>query len=583
MLMARLIRLEDVSFSYPAHRPGSPPALSGLNLSIEAGEFVAVIGANGSGKSTLARMLNALLLPDQGTVTISGIDTRDHSCHPLIRSRVGLVFQRPQDQIVAMTVEEDVAFGPANLGLPHGQVRERVELALAATGLEHLRSRPPYLLSAGETQRLALAGVLAMRPQCVIFDETTAMLDPDGRRMVLHQSQALQQQGICVILITHLMQEAAHAERVIVLHEGSLLMDAAPTQVFSHQADLHTAGLDLPGTTHLARLLHRFFPSLPQDLLLENQLLQALPGWQGVEPETPHAPAASTPSELQQPLIAVDGLCHTYLQDTPQAHSALNDVSMQVAPESIHCLIGGTGSGKSTLLQHLNGLLLPQSGFVRVAGMEIGSGTDMKILRRRVALAFQQPEDQIFEQYVGNEVAYGPRRLGYDGRLADIVRNAMEQVGLDFESFKDRLTSTLSGGEQRKVALASVLAVQADILLLDEPLAGLDPQSAVEMTRQMERLREDGTTLLISTHQYDELTDILDHASVLYRGHVQLHGSAVRVFSREQELAQAGLLAPLVVRAASALRRQGWPLQPEIFTTAQLVSSLDELMDEGET
>ncbi|MBN1264203.1 MAG: energy-coupling factor transporter ATPase [Anaerolineales bacterium] len=578
--MTTLIQLDNVSFSYPSSIPGNLPTLENINFTIEEGEFVALIGANGSGKSTLAKLLNALLLPDSGHVRVAGLDTHEPASLHTIRTRVGMVFQRPQDQIVATTVEEDVAFGPANLGLPHQQVRERVEQSLAATGLSAMQERSPFSLSAGEAQRLALAGVLAMRPQCLIFDETTAMLDPAGRDMVLQQAKALNREGYAILLITHIMAEAATADRVIVLHQGRLLMDGSPASVFSRVEALQAAGLDQPGTAKIAAGLRRYFPSLPDNIILPNQLFQSLPVFRVQN----NAAAAGVFSGMPagEPSIDVQNLSHTYMQGSPLAFRALDQLSMQVSLNTIHGLIGSTGSGKSTLLQHLNGLLLPQTGSIRVAGFDLTSKElDVRALRRTVALAFQQPEDQIFEQYVGDEIAYGPRQLGYDGKLADIVQQAMEMVGLDFTADKDRLTATLSGGEQRKVALASTLAVQSEILLLDEPMAGLDPQSVHELLNQLEQIHKNGTTLIISTHQYDELAGMLDQISVLHHGSNYLHGSCEEVFSRMEALHTIGLQAPLAVRTAAHLRSKGWPLRSHITTMAALERELENVLGEG--
>ena len=207
--MTDFIEIDHLSFSYPTRSAMPEPTLKDIGLSIREGEFMAVIGHNGSGKSTLGKMLNALLIPDSGNVIVAGMNTREREQHASIRSMIGMVFQRPQDQIVATTVAEDTAFGPANLGLSPAEIRRRVSGALKATGLADYADRPSYMLSAGETQRMALAGVLAMQPKCVIFDETTAMLDPVGREMVLEQARALKAQGLIVIFITHLMDEAA--------------------------------------------------------------------------------------------------------------------------------------------------------------------------------------------------------------------------------------------------------------------------------------------------------------------------------------------------------------------------------------
>ncbi|MEJ5360405.1 MAG: ATP-binding cassette domain-containing protein, partial [Desulfobacterales bacterium] len=227
-MAAALIEIENLSYSHPVRGSEAIPALRGINLRIEEGEYVALIGANGSGKTTLARHLNALLLPDQGTVRINGMDTRETRFHPQIRSLVGMVFQSPEDQLVAAILEEDVAFGPENLGLPPAEIRQRVEEALEITGLKEHRQRPPHLLSAGQMQRAALAGVLAMRPRCVIFDETTAMLDPAGRHMVRRLMRRLHEEGLTVIVISHFMREAVAAQRVIVLNKGEIALDSTP-------------------------------------------------------------------------------------------------------------------------------------------------------------------------------------------------------------------------------------------------------------------------------------------------------------------------------------------------------------------
>jgi energy-coupling factor transport system ATP-binding protein len=575
--MPDFIKFENASFSYFKNEPTIRPALSNINLTIEQGEFIALIGANGSGKSTLAKMLNALLLPDSGNAITAGLDTRDSSNHAAIRARVGMVFQHPQDQIVATTVEEDVAFGPSNLGLPPKEVRSRVEEALSDTGLTDLRERPSFLLSAGETQQLALAGVLAMRPQCIIFDETTAMLDPSGREMVLRQAKALNRQEITIILITHLMQEAAEFERVIVLHEGQLLMDQSPAVIFSKAVELESIGLGQPIIHKIASRLKRFFPALPAEILLPDKLIRSLPQYQGQLKKI--AVPGQAIKGKENPIIDIQNLSYTYLRGSPLAHQALNHLTLQVETGQMHSLIGATGSGKSTLLQHINGLLRPQTGSVLVGDFNLNNkNLDVKSLRRKVMLAFQQPEDQIFEQYVGDEVAYAPRNLGFEGKLAEVVETAMHSVGLDFMTYKDRLTSTLSGGERRKVALASVLAVQADILLLDEPLSGLDPLSSKELISHLKQAHQSGITMLISTHQYEELVNVLDQVSVIHQGKDILHGGAEQLFSQVKELNAVGLRAPLATRIAEGLRSKGWPLSQDIASLPRLELELDAIL-----
>jgi energy-coupling factor transporter ATPase len=566
------IQLENVSFSYQENENPDSFVLNNLSLSIEKGEFIALVGQNGSGKSTLGKLLNALLIPSSGDVFIDGMNSRAIVNHPAIRTRVGMVFQRPQDQIVATTVAEDVAFGPGNLGLPPMEIRQRVSDALSLTGLASFKERPSYLLSAGETQRLALAGVLAMRPECVIFDETTAMLDPYGREMVMAQAKALNSEGITVILITHLMEEAVQAKRVLVLHHGVMVLDDSPSEVFSSLSRIRSFGLDLPPATLSAISLGKYFPSLPKGILYENELLNALPGYAGQEhPAEPK----SHENKIKDICIEVKGLSYTYFRGTPLAHQALEKCDLEVTKSAGHGLIGATGSGKSTLLQHLNGLISPQTGSIKVLSYSLDNpNLDLRVLRRSVGLAFQQPEDQIFEQYVGDEIAFAARNFLLPGKIADTVRSAMLTVGLDFETFKDRLTSSLSGGERRKVALASILAGQPKILLLDEPMAGMDPLSRIEIMNSLEELKKKGITIVVSTHQFEDVVGLLDKISVLEKGHDSIHGSPGEVFANEKVLESTGIKPPLTAKIVIRLRKLEWPISSEIVSLKNLEASI---------
>ena len=574
--MPDFIEIHHASYSYSSRVAKNIPALSGIDLAIRQGEFVALIGPNGSGKSTLGKLLNALLIPDNGDVIISGMNTKERNFLPEIRSRVGMVFQRPQDQIVATTVEEDVAFGPGNLGIAPTEIRRRVEEALEVTGLKGYRDRPSYMLSAGETQRLALAGVLAMKPGCIIFDETTAMLDPLGREMVMQQAKSLQQQGLTIVFITHLMEEAAKADRVIILHQGELALDGSPSTVFSDEKNLKSLGLDLPETAQIANDLNLLLPQISRGELSENRLFMSIPEFTG----RPLIPATrSTKKEKISEVIRVTDLSHTYMLGTVFAHQSLNQVDFCVNQGWAQGLMGSTGSGKSTLLQHINALIRPQSGCVKVLGDELSDmDLDVKKLRKRVGLVFQQPENQIFEQYVGDEIAFAARNFSIEGRISDIVRKAMDAVGLDFETFKDRFTSTLSGGEQRKVALASVLAGNPEILLLDEPLAGLDPRSRQEVSTHLQKLKESGLTLVISTHQFEDLLAILDSISALSKGANAVSGDPWVVFNRLKALDDIGIKPPLSIRSANKFRKRGWPIPMEVVSHEQLIREVKSLI-----
>ena len=263
--MAVMIETKYLTYTYPAPEgETNPPALRGVSVTIEKGSFTVVLGHNGSGKSTFAKHLNAVLLPCGGAVYVEGMDTRDERMLLEIRRRTGMVFQNPDNQIVANVVEEDVAFGPENLGVPTAEIRRRVDDALAAVGMEQFARHAPHLLSGGQKQRIAIAGILAMEPECIVLDEATAMLDPAGRREVIDTVRRLnRERGITVVLITHHMAEAESADRVIVMNDGQVAMDGAPHDVFAQVDRLHELGLAAPDTVELLHLLREAGMDVP--------------------------------------------------------------------------------------------------------------------------------------------------------------------------------------------------------------------------------------------------------------------------------------------------------------------------------
>ena len=276
--MSIMLQTQHLSFTYPAEEnQAATAALEDVSLSIEKGSFVVVLGHNGSGKSTLAKHMNAVLLPSGGAVYVEGMDTRDEALLLEIRRRVGMVFQNPDNQIVANVVEEDVAFAPENLGVPSAEIRQRVDDALAAVGMSEFTRHAPHLLSGGQKQRVAIAGVIAMAPECIVLDEATAMLDPAGRREVLSAIRALnKERNITVVLITHHMDEAMDADRLIVMNDGRLVMDGAPAQVFTRVEELRAMGLAAPDTGELLYALRQGGMDVPLDALTVDDCAAAI-------------------------------------------------------------------------------------------------------------------------------------------------------------------------------------------------------------------------------------------------------------------------------------------------------------------
>lgn len=570
-----IIEVEHLNYHYRLQDGRTIAALEDVSTRIFTGEYVAIVGANGSGKTTFARHLNALLLPTSGRVLAAGLDTNQKMNHSSIRKAVGMVFQNPEDQAVATVVEEDVAFGPENLGLAPAEIRRRVEQALKEIGLWEHRQRPPHQLSAGQMQRLALAGVLAVHPRCIIFDEATAMLDPAGRRMVLAMMKRLHQSGMTIITITHFMEEAAAAERVLVFGRGRIVLDGPPAEVFSQADRLVELGLDLPPIGQLGNRLRERFPELPANLISQDQLVDAI---LQLPRRGESAPLSETDSRTfpdGDTIIGVEDLEHRYMTGTPLEHQALRKVSLKVREGSVHGLLGATGSGKSTLIQHLNALLLPQKGTIRVADFDLNSpDVDVKAVRRHVGLVFQNPENQLFEQYVGDEIAYGLRLAGEKEKLREKVRKAMEKVGLDFETFKDRLIFTLSGGERRKVALACTLALEPRVLLLDEPTAGLDPFSRRSLMEHLHRLRDQGVTLLLSSHQMEDMALLADALTVMENGDDVMAGGAREIFSQGKRLFELGLETPAAAATARMLAERGLPVGQGVLTAEDLMEEI---------
>ncbi|SHK35470.1 energy-coupling factor transporter ATPase [Paramaledivibacter caminithermalis] len=274
--MSNMIETKELIFEYKGNEEENVVAVKNLSLTVKEGEFLVVLGHNGSGKSTLAKLINAILLPSGGKVYVNNMDTSNEEMIWNIRQKAGMVFQNPDNQIVATIVEEDVAFGPENLGIDPAKIRKRVDEALKSVGIYELRRKPPHLLSGGQKQRVAIAGVLAMRPQCIIFDEPTAMLDPSGRKEVMDTIKKLNKEGITIIHITHFMEEAVNADRVIVMDDGKIALEGNPKEVFSRVNKLKELGLDVPQVTLLAHELINEGIEIPEDILTVDEMVSRL-------------------------------------------------------------------------------------------------------------------------------------------------------------------------------------------------------------------------------------------------------------------------------------------------------------------
>jgi len=594
--MAPIIQVQNVSHTYNSESERPVQALRNVTLSVEQGEYLVILGHNGSGKSTLAKQLNGLLAPTEGDVLVREWNTKELHHLRDIRSTVGMVFQTPDNQIVATIVEEDVAFGPENLGVPRDEMVRRVDWSLEQVDMSELRHRAPHLLSGGQKQRVCIAGVLAMQPEVLVLDESTAMLDPLGRQEVLAVAHRLnREQGTTVVAITHFMHEAVDADRIVIMSQGEIVLEGAPRDLFRQADQLRELHLDIPPVTEIAHALHERFPHFPSNLLTVNELVSAIESSASQqEPPTSRHTAGSTlttsPTPNSKPLISMQNLIHDYMRGTPLKVRALHDINLEIRQGEIVGLIGHTGSGKSTAIQHMNALLRPHGGKVTILGHDPSDSTvDVRELRRRVGLVFQFPEAQLFERYVGDDIAYGPRNLKLNREeIRERVRRAMTAVGLGFDEFKDRMTFSLSGGQMRRVALAGVLALEPEILVLDEPTAGLDPEGRRQLMAHILARHKQGTTLVMISHDMDELAAICDRIYVLADGQTALEGPPRAIFAQEEYLQSLGLDIPVATQIFAKLARQGIRNTVDdstdrrsIYTNAQAIEALGQLLQTG--
>lgn len=448
------------------------PVVSGVDLEVAAGERVVIVGANGTGKSTLLQTVLAFTLPLQGSVLVDGINPFQSDNRFQTRRRVGLIQQRPDDQLVATSVLDEIAFGPENLGLPRAELVRRCEQAIAAVGLAGLEHREPHTLSGGQKQRLAIAAALAMEPAYLVCDEPTALLDPEGKQEVLSVLRQLVAQGVGVLHVTHDLSEAKEADRILVLSGGNCVFSGTYDELVLRQDRFHEWAIEL---------------------------------------ETPLIERKRSSSLSRGRLALHETSVEYHLGE--QRVTALKDVSLEVTSGELVMVVGPTGSGKSTALRLFAGLLEPTTGAVVTEDSQAQDGSAC-----RVGLAFQDPESALFADTVLDDVAFGPLNYGIATQLAyERATTALRSVGLDPQQFGDRSPFTLSGGEARRVALAGILALKPRFLLADEPTAALDAPGR-RVVRELLADAASDAGVIVVTHAPDEFISICDRVWVFSEG-----------------------------------------------------------------
>lgn len=561
-----MIRAEQVRFQYKKRDVdgnviATEEILKGVDITIKKGEFIALLGRNGSGKTTFSKQLNAILRPSEGTVTVDEMGTRDVEKLYEIRQRVGMVFQNPDNQMVAANVEEEVAFGPENLGMESDIIVARVKQALEQVRMWKRRKTAPNHLSGGQKQRIAIAGILAMHPDYIVLDEPTAMLDPKGRKEVMEALQRLnQEQEMTVILITHDMEEAALASRVILLADGQVRFDGTPEKFFGADVLLAEMGMEAP-------LSYRV-----QQAMGSAANLQSGAG----EKRDKCKIDALDIFEKDKDLLSLQHVSYIYSPGTAYEKVALDDVSLSLGKGEIVGLAGHTGSGKSTMIQLLNGLLKPTGGTVTFEGKDIhAKGYSGNYLRSRVGMVFQYPEHQMICDTVWEDVAFGPGKQGLTGEACETrVEEALRFVDLP-EKYYQASPLQLSGGQKRRVAIAGVLAMHPEYIILDEPAAGLDAAGKREIFDRIRRMsREQGIGVLLVSHSMEDLAEYADRIIVLDDGKKILDDRPAQVFAKRETLADCGLDVPETVKLADKLRANGYQIPQNVIREKELLDYL---------
>lgn len=591
-----MIRAEQVRFQYKKRDVdgnviATEEILKGVDLTIKKGEFIALLGRNGSGKTTFSKQLNAILRPSEGTVTVDEMGTKDADKLYEIRQRVGMVFQNPDNQMVAASVEEEVAFGPENLGMESDTIVARVKQALEQVRMWKRRKTAPNHLSGGQKQRIAIAGILAMHPDYIVLDEPTAMLDPKGRKEVMEALQRLnQEQEMTVILITHDMEEAALASRVILLADGQMRFDGRPEKFFGADALLAEMGMEAPLSYRVRKLIDSdVFEKKIGDARVEEATIDKREKvaeydktgreWEAsseLVDKKKNKKAEAETDEKNQDLLSLQHVSYIYSPGTAYEKVALDDVNLSLGKGEIVGLAGHTGSGKSTMIQLLNGLLKPTGGTVTFEGKDIhAKGYSGNYLRSKVGMVFQYPEHQMICDTVWEDVAFGPGKQGLTGEACETrVEEALRFVDLP-EKYYQASPLQLSGGQKRRVAIAGVLAMQPEYIILDEPAAGLDAAGKREIFDRIRRMsREQGIGVLLVSHSMEDLAEYADRIIVLDDGKKILDDRPAQVFAKRETLADCGLDVPETVKLADKLRANGYQIPQNVIREKELLDYL---------
>lgn len=554
-----LIEFEDVSFTYLS-QPDTP-ALDGVSFEITEGEFVGISGPSDAGKSTVCRLIHSYI-PNffdgelKGRVAVNGIDVTETSIGEMSET-VGLLFENPFDQLTgaSMTVFEEVSYGLENAGMPRDDIIDLVYDVLETTGIEHLAGRNPQQLSGGQSQRLALAAILAMEPEILVLDEPTSQLDPQGTEEVLHVIAEMERDHTVIIVSQDMERIAPHLDRLLVLENGRLRHDDTPGRVLSADGIMELVAV--PDVVRIGQRLRnaRAVDDIPLTIDAGVNVLRPYVDSDDRPPETEEmegdsnavdkGPSVETNGSRETPKLDLQGVEFAY-----DDIRALDGLTLAIDTDCV-CVIGQNGAGKSTFAKHLNGLLTPDSGNVRVRGRDTHSVSVAK-LAGDVALSFQNPDDQLFHNTVEKELAYGPRNLGYDtDHIEERVATAIEQM--DLEDIRDSNPYDIGLSRRKQVAVASVLTMETPVVVLDEPTAGQDTRGVDLLGDMVRDLVVKDISVIVITHDMNFVRDYADRVVALKQGTVLCDGVPEAVFGDAETLAETDVHPPSVTQIARHL------------------------------
>lgn len=550
-----MISIKNLTYYYPN---SNIPAIDNINLEIEEGEFILLLGPSGCGKSTLIQCINGIVPKVtggelQGNIFVNEKNVIENKVYQLA-SDVGIVFQNPDTQLFGLTVEEDVAFGPENLGIQREEIKKRVEKSLQIVNIEKLKKRFTFTLSGGEKQRTAIAGNIVMQPKILILDEPTSDLDPAGTKQVLETVKQLNKEmAITIILVEHKLDEVIElADRTIVMDKGKIILDGKTFDIFAQNYDtLEKIGVYPPQLIQLSKIL-KVKPSYDEILSNLKQIK-----WQFTDFSD------NTVSTIKAPYVKFEDVFFKYRGGT----ESLKGINLSIEKGDFIALIGSNGSGKTTLLSCLIGLLKPTKGKILINGQNI-IDFDLPELAQMVGYLFQNPDYQLFTDTVFNEVAFGLKNRQIVPKDIDHkVSKALEIMELLDD--RERHPHSLSRGQRQRLAVASILAMEPNIIILDEPTTGQDRGHINKFLYMMEELKATGKTILLITHDMKIVTEFANRTIVMDDGKIILDGKTRDVFSKLNILEKSSIEPPLVTKLSHDLSKFGLKI-PILLTISEL-------------